>query len=457
MAVTNFSLIPLTTPTSVNLTTAGSQRPTDAVLLANGNALSVYIDFGATGNVYLRQITPAGVPTGPEVKVNSVAGIDQGGFFDHSAQAARLANGSIVVTWADSGAVPAVHYRLFDTNLNPLSTVMNITFGAGKPRHAPDVAALTNGGFVISFERDVGGTEFDVYAQRFDSVGNQVGAIVTVNATPGLGDYVPSVAVLTDGGFAIAHQRDNSATLGIEQWRSVWNADGSNRIPDAQFDATGTINIGADVLALSGGGFLVSYSDNGWTANARDDITSAAFSAAGSLANYARDTNAPGVINASAAKSALSPDGYVFVSNYQVAVFPHTFGALLSPDGRTVLGSQLTVDAGVGSQYFPAPVWLDRTRILVTELVDNGAVGSDSDMSGVAALIVKVYRTAVGTNAAETLNYTADAFDTTITEGSGNNTIYAGVGAYNIITNGGDNTIIGGAGRSEERRVGKEC
>ena len=176
-----------------------------------------------------------------------------------------LTNGNIVVTWADTAAPQQAHYRIYDPNLNPLTPILNVNSAdATKATNHPDVAALADGGFVIADEFAFSATDHDIYAVRYTAAGVQNGAIIPVNTSTSFDEF-PSVAGLADGGFAIAHDRSTAGNTAM--FDSVWNANGTNRSPDTQFDATGTINDFADVVALPAGGFAVNYEDNQYGAN----------------------------------------------------------------------------------------------------------------------------------------------------------------------------------------------
>ena len=69
------------------------------------------------------------------------------------------------------------------------------------------VAATPDGGFVVAWEADVSGgdgTDYDVFARRFNASGGAVGTEFQVNTTTSGYQYAPSIAATTDGGFVVA-------------------------------------------------------------------------------------------------------------------------------------------------------------------------------------------------------------------------------------------------------------
>ena len=176
MAIVTYSIVPLTSTTSINGTTLGDQYSSDAVALPTGGALSVY---GTSTAIYMRRVTPAGVASGAEILVNTAGGVDAGP--DHFAQAVVLANGSVVVTWADNAAANVIHYRVYDSSLAPVTGQLDF-MGVGASFHRPDVAALAGGGFVIVGQQDFSATDHDLYARKFDNLGVP-GALITIDAS----------------------------------------------------------------------------------------------------------------------------------------------------------------------------------------------------------------------------------------------------------------------------------
>ena len=64
----------------------------------------------------------------------------------------------------------------------------------------PVVAGLTGGGYVIVWG-DAGTANHTIVAQRYDALGNRVGAEMTIASSAGIDFETPSVTALADGGF----------------------------------------------------------------------------------------------------------------------------------------------------------------------------------------------------------------------------------------------------------------
>lgn len=194
---------------------------------------------------------------------------------------AKLTNGNIVVTWTGNEATAIVHYRIYDGNLTPVSGVLDVVRpGISNECLHPDVAALTGGGFVITWEGISSSTDTDIFAQRYSADGGANGETIWgQERQPRYGqDVLPSVAGLKDGGFAITHQRTTAD--GSTAWHSVWNADGSVRLTDRTYVpfGTGEQADGRD-RPRGDGGYMTNHVNDGW--NTAMDITGGRFSPAG--------------------------------------------------------------------------------------------------------------------------------------------------------------------------------
>lgn len=139
------------------------------------------------------------------------------------AYSAQLENGDIVVVWArtSDGSGTGVQGQRFSVNGTPIGGPFGIATVSTGNQLRPNIAALPDGGFVVSWESDQDGVSWNVYQQRFDSGFAKVGGASMVNSTVPNNQNWSEVTVLAGGGWVIqwgSNGQDGSA-WGVYQQR----------------------------------------------------------------------------------------------------------------------------------------------------------------------------------------------------------------------------------------------
>jgi Ca2+-binding RTX toxin-like protein len=305
----------------VNTSTADDQSTSAVAALPGGGfvlAWQSYLQDGSGWGVYAQRYGADGTAQGGEFRVNQFTANDQG-----EVAIAALAGGDFVLAWHSNlqdGSSYGIYAQRFDANGAALGTEYRVNSATANEQSAPTIAALADGGFVLawwSYLQD--GSNFGVYAQRFDANGQPAGLEFRANSTTSSEQSAPAVAALAAGGFMLAWQsygqdgsydgiyaqrydaagapaggefQVNSTTLDYQSgpalaalanspgyvvaWHSL-NQDGSGYGVYAQrYDAAGlaqggefrvnssTVNSQAApvIAALAGGGFVVAWQDN---------------------------------------------------------------------------------------------------------------------------------------------------------------------------------------------------
>ncbi|HEY0012777.1 MAG TPA: M10 family metallopeptidase C-terminal domain-containing protein [Allosphingosinicella sp.] len=140
--------------------------------------------------------------------------------------------------------------------------------GAGPAPHTalnPTVAALPGGGFIVAWGKTYGGdpdTGQDIAAQMYDAAGNEVGSRSEVASRSAFNALAPSVTMLADGGFVVAWYDDDTSAQPRARIVKAQLFDSSGAKVGAEFAPGGTTLFQgrADVAALAGGGFVVTWS-----------------------------------------------------------------------------------------------------------------------------------------------------------------------------------------------------
>ncbi len=181
---------------------------------ATGNSLVLWIDYreSPNGDVYGQVLDPLGNPVGANFKVNN--SLPGGGYCRQLALASN-GNDRAVAVWVDDDVI---NFQAFEspgfTKLGDVITAVDPGFTYRN--YWPDVGVSGTGQFVIAWRQRLGQSDYitNTYMQRYNADLSQWTSAVKVNDSPGeyigLGfdglyfQYAPSVAVHTNGSFAIA-------------------------------------------------------------------------------------------------------------------------------------------------------------------------------------------------------------------------------------------------------------
>jgi Ca2+-binding RTX toxin-like protein len=155
-------------------------------------------------------------PTGPEIPVNTTTDM-----FQENRSVAALADGGFVVTWGQRGDGSFDHVRgqILDLAGNKIGGEIIVTENVPGIKHAMGLTALAGGGFVAAWSGFEVADEFGnlspgLRAQVFDSAGNKVGAAFSLNTiVPGNQSH-SQLAGLPTGGFVAAWSDDGGRQSG---------------------------------------------------------------------------------------------------------------------------------------------------------------------------------------------------------------------------------------------------
>ncbi len=159
---------------------------------------------GDNPDIYCKRFTSQGQGIGEEFKVNS----DTSG--EHSTPSiAVLEDGGFVITWdADEqdGSSTGVFGQRFDQAGGKIGKEFHINTHTKGHQESCSITALKDGGFVVAWTSDGGadGSDEDIYAQRFASDGSKAGMEFLVNTHTDSVQRFSSITALEDGGFVIA-------------------------------------------------------------------------------------------------------------------------------------------------------------------------------------------------------------------------------------------------------------
>ncbi len=184
-----------------------SQSPTSVAIATKADGCFAVV-WNATdtpgdpeGAIYARQVNSSGVPTGPEIHVNTHTDEHQ-----EDPDVAILSNGDWIVAWfsnvADSGYDIDFRGRIFQGS-SPVTDEFAVNTNTSGHQFSPAISASQYGnGYVIVWMNSSSTVSFRQYANDHSSTGDEFQATITPD---GSGVYdEPDVAMEGDGRFIVA-------------------------------------------------------------------------------------------------------------------------------------------------------------------------------------------------------------------------------------------------------------
>jgi hypothetical protein len=209
-------------------TTASVQFLPAVTALADGTFVVAVTDFSRLGadtselGIRAQAFNPDGTAAAAEFNVNTTTAGSQ-----MRPAITALADGTLVAVWEDYSrstgdtASGAIRARLFDAAFNPLGADFVVNTTTTRYQGNAVVAALPTGGFVVAWEdsSETGGDRDDlaIRAQVFNADGTKSGGELVANTSTRDDQYDPSIAVLSDGRFALGWA-DDSGSNGDRGW-----------------------------------------------------------------------------------------------------------------------------------------------------------------------------------------------------------------------------------------------
>ncbi|PHS28603.1 MAG: hypothetical protein COA85_03480, partial [Robiginitomaculum sp.] len=263
----------------VNTATANDQKAPSVAALSGGGFVVSWADLSVSGGdtsagaIRAQRYDVSGVAQGGEFLVNTSIANDQ-----KTPSGAALSGGGFVITWQDLSNGVDFDIRAQRYNATGVAQGGEFLVNTTTPNNQskPRAGALPSGGFVIVWW-DFGSTSGDIQAQRYNAAGVAQGGEFLVNTTTVSFQTRPSVAGLTGGGFVVAWQDSSAGPADIRAQR--YNASGAAQGAEFLVNTITTNNQeNPSVAELSGGGFIITWSDNSTTSG---DIRAQRYNASG--------------------------------------------------------------------------------------------------------------------------------------------------------------------------------
>lgn len=194
----------------VNTETVSTQESPSITELNDGGFLITWQSLSSAGSadgdnlgIFAQRFDASASPVGTEFQVNTSTRSSQS-----DPEVTVLADGNIVITWADSVADlsgPGVYASIIAPDGTPIVEEFRVNDQRISTQNDPVVAALDNGDFVIAWvdHNATDGAGQGVFAQQYDSDGARVDSQFQVNTTTAGSQNQPDIAGLPGGGFVI--------------------------------------------------------------------------------------------------------------------------------------------------------------------------------------------------------------------------------------------------------------
>lgn len=361
----------------VNTAESGNQMAPAIAALAGGGHVVVWADYGTSGDPWAptlkAQLFDASGAAGPEFIVNTTLEWEQ-----HEPSVGPLASGGFVVTWTDRSSMTdsagaRVKAQIFNADAEPLGGefVVQADPQAAGDQHGSGVIGLASGGFAVVWH-DAGGDGGNgaIRARLFDSAGAPAGGDIAVNTTIAGDQDEPAIAALASGGFVVSWT-DGSGAGGAGREVKAQLFDSSGRAVGSELPVNSTR--GGDqtapaVVALAGGGFVIS-----WNASVSDGgVRAQMFSASGSKIGTEFEVDPLG---RAPTLTALDDGGFMVAFQGGGADGADPAGVvarIFDASGKPVGGEWLLNDNLPGSQTAPALATLSSGSVVAAWTDPNG-------------------------------------------------------------------------------------
>ena len=177
-----------------------------------------------------------------------------------------LLGGGYVVLWQaqyQDGMDWGIYGQRYADNGTAISSEFQVNSTTTDTQEMPAITALSDGGFVAVWQsRDYGGTEYDIFGQRYAANGSRVGAEFRINQALTGWQQHASVVSLADGGFVVAWDSLQKSVEGVESesygiFGQRYSSNGSAVGSEFQINTSASADHGRPALAaLDNGGFV---------------------------------------------------------------------------------------------------------------------------------------------------------------------------------------------------------
>lgn len=259
----------------VNNYTTGDQENSRIAMDASGDFVITWMSFGQDASfngVYARRYSSTGVPAGPEFPVNTFTTSQQ-----TFPKVAMSPTGDFTIVWSsygEDGSKYGIFAQRYQSSGAPVGGEFQVNVNTTGQQISPSVAMDLAGDFVVTWQSNHVGANYDVYARQFDSAGTPQGAEFRVNSYTTDIQGQPSVTMDTAGDFAVVWQSNTQDFSLNGVYLKQFNSGRAALTGDLQVNSFTSGNQGGPAIAGASAGDCVVA----WSSDSQDFGTSGVYS-----------------------------------------------------------------------------------------------------------------------------------------------------------------------------------
>jgi hypothetical protein len=268
--------LPVGSEFQVNTYTTSRQRNPSVAMDSDGDFVICWSDYdqdGSYSGIYAQRYDNTGTAQGSEFRVNTYTTGPQG-----DPSVAMDSDGNFVISWNSSGyqftSARGIYAQRYNNSGVAQGSEFRVNTFSTINQRFTSVAMDSDGDFVICwYSRSLFGSNYDIYAQRYNNSGVAQGSEFRVNTYTTISQSRPSVAMDSDGDFVISwtsNVQDGSNTgVYAQRYNNTGVAQGSEFRVNTY---TTSLQRNASVAMDSDGNFVIS-----WTSYLQDGSSGGIF------------------------------------------------------------------------------------------------------------------------------------------------------------------------------------
>lgn len=377
----------------------------------------------------------------------------------------QLENGRIVFTWLTNetdiaeggdGAITAIKAKVYNANGTVFRDEFVVNSSAASQQDNPNVTALADGGFVMTWRTFANGGQSDVAARIYGANGLPVGNEFAIQTNSTDSQDVPDITALKNGGFAVswASEATPGDADGTGVAVSVFDKNGNMAAAGEVAANTGTTGAQDEprITALANGKFVVAWeTTDAVTTSNGIDVAGRIFNADGTPATAELQFNATTVGDQTApVVSALENGWFVVIWESGNNVIGQVFD-----DNGVAQGDEFQVNTLTsGQQVEPDVATMSDGQIVISWTTRDATGTSDNSQFAIESAVIDIFNQQTGDGTQNTINGVAikDVIDglggaDTLRGLGGDDVLNGDAGNDKLFGGGGSDTLNGDAGK----------